>query len=837
MAKTDECLLDCPLSESPEVPYTAGRQNWIMVVGQSPGRTEIAERKPFVGSSGLLLRRVVRKVGLRDSEFMIANSLRCAEPVPPLSGKTLTAALKCCKPKLERMIQAAKPKLIVALGAYATRTLLGKAKITQVRGQFVHSEEYGCDIFPILHPAAILREAKANYPDNDFNTMSNREKEFFQDWKTVAEYVENNFRKVEIETEHYNKATLIDLRGMGYRLGPVAVDVETNTLELASDDARILSISFSDTTDGVSYVVTRDQLTQFPQMRSAVEAILTDEERPKVMANRTFDEEAIYRLLHIRVKGPVYDVLTMAHVNDENYHSFNLESVASIYANMRDIKDLAKGQRSDLTQLSEQDLIKYNGVDTDATIRAYSNLGSQLEGTSMDNYYHKLIMPVQDMLTDIALTGPWCRVDRQKLHENQEQASLELTTLEFQMEVMVDPRIRDKHREKGLSFTRPSYVRDIIFGPASKGGLGIRPMKDFLTGVTKEPSLSEDHLKNFQHSNEIIAHYLRWKKLKKISTSYLNTIEAFIKPDGRIHPGTSLTRTVTGRTVMLNPPIQTYPSRGEFARYIREVFVADPGHVLVALDLAQSEMRIIGWLANDPGILSALKNGVDLHTKTASIMFGVPIANVTKKMRQDAKVFNFGLVYGMSAEGLKSFLEVDHGIVKTIEECREARETFFKGYSELPKYYESAKRFARRNMYVESPLGRRRRLPGIKNSEQKIRGEAERQCVNFPTQSFSSDLGLIAMYLLYKESMGAMWFIHDAVVMHTSLDDLRAKVRRMKEIVQVDSAGYIWDNFKLNVGYPIECDVKIGTTWANMVDSSKYFDEVEEHAEAVGLIL
>lgn len=835
MAKRDECV-GCPLEDiqdsGGEVPFQRGEEHGIMIVGQSPARKEIAFRKVFSGVSGQLLRRVIHEVGLVPSAITMANALKCAEGIPGLKGKNLATALRQCRRHLLQTIDVVKPRLIVAMGANALKTLTNKGNVSANRGTFIHDPEFDCPIFVTVHPAAVMRGGTPDYPSKEFGSMTPIEKTFLSDWRTIRSVVDNDYRIINpISFEHYREATLEDLER--YLMGPFAFDIETTGLNWRNADTRILSIGFSNS-PGVAHVVLLNTAT--PEVIAKVSDILQSPS-DKFVAARPFDEKFISAKLGITVKGKIHDVLVMAHLKDENYHAFNLETVASIYAGMDNIKDVAEGQRHLLETADPQLVIRYQGVDADATWRSAQALIDECRSP----YYRHFILPVMTMFSSTIEEG--CLVDTRILSRNTEIAEATAANLASSFLELVPEPIREKHIVKGYSLTRTAFVRDVLF---SKDGLGIKPDPNFVTETTKEPQLTEDHLKLLRArpnlstmGDRALTILMDWKKIHKIISSYLRTLPEYIHEDNRIYPSTSLTRTVTGRTVMLSPPIQTFPSRGENANLIKEAIIADPGYSLMTFDLAQSELRIMGWLAHDREILQALHDGTDLHTLTAAKVRKVGIHEVTEEMRQLAKGVNFGLIYGMQTQNFMEYLRDNYNITLSYEECSQIRNEFFHTYRGVAQYHARIQRVVRKEGMVESPLGRIRHLPSAFSPDYKDQSEAARQAINSPIQSFSSDLGLIAMMILHewikKEGIdaGVMWFIHDAVILQVNDKQVIPMYRAIKDIVEVKVAEYILSHFKLEIGYPIACDVKVGKSWASMI---KYHKWVDQDADANFLI-
>jgi DNA polymerase len=384
MPKRESCN-GCHLINRTEVKFKKGRNTDLLIVGQSPGKVEAEKGEPFVGPSGVLTSEVFEKVGLSKSMFYLANSLRCQEGTPALTGKALSDSLKACRIHLERLIHKYQPKLIVAFGNHAIQTLIKKSKITTKRGQFFISEEFNCVVFPMLHPAAVLRECTKEYPNKSFENMSNREKEFYQDALRLSEYIKNGYKENnELDTTIIT-ATAGNLRSMLEDAKVIALDFETVNTNVHDPNNRVLSVSFSyKEKESIVHVFSPDGGQTASNQEGYLEVTarsIRDVLRspiPKVVAGRPFDENVARRLLGVEIRNPIHDIFSLAHLVDENYHQFNLENIASLYANMRDIKRHAKGKRNNLTELTREELMTYNGVDSDATLRSFNAIVKRL---------------------------------------------------------------------------------------------------------------------------------------------------------------------------------------------------------------------------------------------------------------------------------------------------------------------------------------------------------------------------------------------------------------------------------------------------------------------------
>jgi DNA polymerase-1 len=489
---------------------------------------------------------------------------------------------------------------------------------------------------------------------------------------------------------------------------------------------------------------------------------------------------------------------------------------------MKDIKDLAEGLRENLIAADRKTVIRYQGVDADATISSWQGIKHKLhEDPALLNYYIHFTLPAMDLIRDISRNG--CPIDRAKLADNIEETELELRRMSSEAIKLIPRKIKDmdKHRGK-LKLSRRTLIADTLFQ-----GYGLTPADEFKSKKTHEPSTCAEQLKMFS-KNKFALSMIDYNKLYKVFTSYLLTLPKFIRDDGCIYPTTSLSRTVTGRSVMLNPAAQTFPARGKYARLFKEVVWAGEGWLLGSRDLSQSELRIMGWLAQDTNILDALERGIDLHTLTAARMNKITIDMVDKLMRFKAKGVNFGLIYGMSANGLMIYLRDEYDIHITIHEAETIRNLFFaapNGYYGLPVFYDKITKNIERDGFTRTILGRKRRLPTVWSKDPGVRNEAIRQGINVQGQGPSSDFGLISMFLINDKikkektlvnKVKPLWFIHDNILFRAMTKQMKPAMAILKHCMEEEIYDYVEENFGVTIGYPVKSDGKIGQVWSEM---------------------
>jgi DNA polymerase-1 len=307
------------------------------------------------------------------------------------------------------------------------------------------------------------------------------------------------------------------------------------------------------------------------------------------------------------------------------------------------------------------------------------------------------------------------------------------------------------------------------------------------------------------HVHPIVQLILDYRSLTKLKSTYVVTLPDLVNPrDGRIHTSYNQAVAATGRLSSNNPNLQNIPIRTERGREIRKAFVPrNKNYILLAADYSQVELRIIAHLSGDTAMIEAFNQGLDIHTATASKVYDVALENVTKEMRRNAKMVNFGIIYGISAFGLSERLGISRG------EAANIISSYFREYPGIKAYMNNQIELARKNGFVETMLGRRRLLRDINASNSVVRGFAERNAINAPIQGTSADMIKIAMIQIHnhlkKNNMQSKMIlqVHDELVFDAHRDELE----NLKKIV----AGYMQNAVKLSVA--LETEVNTGENW------------------------
>ena len=322
---------------------------------------------------------------------------------------------------------------------------------------------------------------------------------------------------------------------------------------------------------------------------------------------------------------------------------------------------------------------------------------------------------------------------------------------------------------------------------------------------TGQYATSEAILEGLRKKHPIIESILNFRELKKLKSTYVDALPELVhKKTGRVHTSFNQTVAATGRLSSTNPNLQNIPIRTQNGRKVRAMFVpADENHVLMAADYSQIELRVIAALAKDEAMISAFKNGEDIHKATAAKVFEVPPEEVSREQRSNAKTVNFGIVYGVSAFGLSQQTDMSR------KEAKAAIDGYFRTYPGIKEYMDKQVSIARDKGYVETITGRRRYLKDIESRNAVVRGHSERNAVNAPIQGSAADIIKLAMIELDRSMRHAkmkskmLLQVHDELVFDARLDELDALKAMVIEKMEAAVA----------LSVPMVAEVGTGNNW------------------------
>ncbi len=378
--------------------------------------------------------------------------------------------------------------------------------------------------------------------------------------------------------------------------------------------------------------------------------------------------------------------------------------------------------------VDNEQLVPWACENADITLRLYKPLDEEVKKENMQALLYDIELPLVRVLADMELTG--VRIDVSALNEAARNMELRINSLEEEIWEIAGEK---------FNVGSPSKVGEILFDKLS---LDPKAKKT----KTGQYSTSEDVLEKLVTKHPIVAKIMEFRALRKLYTTYLTALPAAINPDtGKIHTNYNQTVTATGRISSTTPNLQNIPVRDDEGREIRRAFIADPGHLFLSADYSQIELRLVADFADDETMLTAFRNGDDIHAITAARIFHKTTEEVTENERRKAKTANFGIIYGISAFGLSTRLNIPRA------EAKDIIDSYFATFPTVHKYMSDSVEHAREKGYVETRMGRKRYLPDINSKNPVVRGYAERNAINAPIQGSAADIIKRAMVDIARE--------------------------------------------------------------------------------------
>ncbi|NWG74902.1 MAG: DNA polymerase I, partial [Rubrivivax sp.] len=572
----------------------------------------------------------------------------------------------------------------------------------------------------------------------------------------------------------------------------VALDTETDSLDPMR--ARIVGISFAVQPGEAAYVPLAHDYPgapaqlPLPDVLARLKSWLEDAKAAKMGQHLKYDTHVLAN--HgIALAGIAHDTLLESYVL-EAHLGHSLEKLAERHLHRKGLsyEDLC-GKGANQIPFSQVDVrraTEYSGEDSEMALHVHQVLWPRLQAEpGLRHVYQDIELPVSAILARIERHG--VLIDVKLLAQQSRELAERLVALE-----------REAFDLAGQPFNlgSPKQIGDVLFGR-----LGL-PVKKRTAGGA--PSTDEDVLTELAADYPLPAKILEHRSLAKLKGTYTDKLPQMVDPaTGRVHTSYAQAVAVTGRLASNEPNLQNIPIRTPEGRRIREAFVAPPGHVILSADYSQIELRIMAHISDDPGLLRAFEQGLDVHRATAAEVFGVPLEAVSAEQRRYAKVINFGLIYGMGAFGLASNLGIE------TKAAKDYIDRYFQRFAGVKRYMDETRRRAAEQGYVETLFGRRVWLPEIKGGSGPRRAAAERQAINAPMQGTAADLIKLAMIAVQgasdRESRATRMImqVHDELVFEVpdaELDWAREQVPRLMAGVA-----------QLKV--PLLAEVGVGANW------------------------
>ncbi len=549
-----------------------------------------------------------------------------------------------------------------------------------------------------------------------------------------------------------------------------AFALDTETTSLNAMQAELVGISFATAHGEAAYLPLAHHYAGAPAQldRAAVLARLKpllENPEPRIIGQHLKYDRHIFANYGIALGGVADDTLLQSYVL-EAHQSHELGNLATRHLGLATLSyDDVTGKgaaRIGFEQVAIERAGEYAAEDADVTLRVRDALAPQIGASdTLAFVYRRIELPVAQILFRMERAG--VLLDRNLLAVQSGELGRKMLELE-----------QRAYQEAGQPFNlgSPKQIGDILF---TQKGLPV--LKKTPGGA---PSTDEETLEQLALDHPIARAILDYRGLAKLKSTYTDKLPQMIDPaTGRVHTSYSQATAVTGRLASSDPNLQNIPARTAEGRRIREAFIAPPGHVLVSADYSQIELRIMAHLSDDAGLLKAFAEDRDIHTATAAEVFGVPLADVSGDQRRMAKVINFGLIYGMSAFGLASQLNLERAAAQAYID------RYFARYPGVADYMQRTREAARRQGYVETVFGRRLYLPEINARNPQRRQGAERAAINAPMQGTAADLIKLAMIAvqdwLDREKLASRLLlqVHDELILEVperEFDRVRAEL-------------------------------------------------------------
>lgn len=442
------------------------------------------------------------------------------------------------------------------------------------------------------------------------------------------------------------------------------------------------------------------------------------------------------------------------------------------------------GKNNKLSEPNNIDIIAYNSVLKAKFIyETYNIFNEKLNNENMIELFNDIEIPLSYTLGDMEYNGVY--VDKEILN----QMGIEIKNKIFEVEKNIYEIVGHE-----FNISSPQQLGTILFEE-----LNLPSKKKGKTGY----STAADVLNKLVDKHPIINMIIEYRMLTKLYNTYIEGLISSIHPDGKVHTIYTQTLTRTGRLSSIEPNLQNIPIRYEYGKLIRKAFLPSPNSLILSSDYSQIELRVLAHMANVEALIDAFNNDIDIHTKTASDIFNVPISEVTKSMRRIAKAVNFGIIYGISGYGLSENLGI------STKEASNFIEQYLNMYPGIKTYMDETIKKAHENKYVKTLFNRKRNIPELDNKNYMIRSGAERIALNTPIQGTSADIIKIAMVeaskKLKESNMKTKMIlqVHDELIFDVFKDELDM----VKEIVKETMEGVC----KMSV--PLKVDIEVGTDW------------------------
>ena len=634
----------------------------------------------------------------------------------------------------------------------------------------------------------------------EFNRLLSQAISFYgDDKKNYEKQSTKNNKFSKVNTDLYkNILNEKDLDNLVKKLNEESIiSIDTETTSLDPMVADLVGISFACGDNEAYYIpISHKKVENLNKdiVIKKIKKILEDPSIKKVGQNIKYDL-IILKKYGLEIK-PIEDTMLISYTLDAGNNRHNMDTLSELHLGHKTIsfKEVVGTGKKQLN-FSDVDLkvaTKYAGEDADITLRLYNLLNERLINEKLTKIYDNFEKPMVNILSQLETNG--IKVDPQYLKK-----------LSKKFEVRLKEKEKEIYKISGKKFNigSPKQLGEIIYND-----LKIAKLKKTKKGSLATSAKILEDLASSGHKFPKLV--LEWRQDSKLKSTYTDALQDHINiSTKRVHSSFLLAATNTGRLASSDPNLQNIPIKTNDGKEIRKAFVAEKDNILISADYNQIEMRILADMADVKELKKAFKNNQDIHSLTASQVFGVPLDKVKEELRRKAKAINFGIIYGITQYGLAKQISVSN------QEAQDFINEYFKKFPEIKDYMSTTIKFCRKNGFVNNIFGRRIHLRGINDKNFSIRSFQERAAINAPIQGSAADIIRLAMIEIDKKtneekkiSAKMLLQIHDELVFESSLKDQKNNEKLIrKAMTSVSSSDY--HMFSI----PLEVNVNSGYNW------------------------
>ncbi len=578
-------------------------------------------------------------------------------------------------------------------------------------------------------------------------------------------------------------------------VGEIAVDTETDSLN--PHQANLVGISLSNKIGKACYIPVghkSEGCLNKVEVLKKIKPFLEDPSIKKIGQNIKFDFIVFYK--HGINLNSMEDTMLMSYVLDAGKNRHNMDVLSEIHLNHKTIKfkELVGTGKKEIN-FSEVEIEKakdYAAEDADITYRLYKKFYKNLKSEKLINIYEIFEKPLIKILAFMEIEG--IKVDNKFLKS---------LSLKFEKKIEKIQKEIFKISKKKFNIASPKQLGEIIYNDLKITGLKKTKKGSFATSA----SVLEDLAFKGHDFAKLV---LDWRQLSKLKNTYSDSLPEHLNSNTkRVHTSFLLAATTTGRLASSDPNLQNIPIKTDDGRDIRKAFIAEKDNLLISADYNQIEMRILADLADVKELKKAFKNNEDIHSITASQIFGVEVKKVDKDQRRKAKAINFGIIYGISQYGLAKQINVSN------YEAEEFLNSYFAKFPEIKTYMDNTIKFCRKSGYVNNIFGRRSHFNSINDKNYNIRNFQERAAINAPIQGSASEIMRLAMIRLDKrlneqKSLKSKMLlqIHDELIFEVK----KSEINKMKNIIKEEMISVANSDYH-SFSIPLTVDINSGDNW------------------------